>query len=358
MLGGRSAALTIDGAGHAAFAQWIADNRLGVLLQEVCRGDSRDHPIWIELSAAIHRELAVSALQEQELRRLFDACSAAAIAPIVLKGAALAYTLYENPAVRPRGDVDLLIRESDEPALRFVLIDLGYQRELDVPGGLVSSQFHFSRSDTFDVRHTCDIHLKMSNALAYADYVSYDEIHREAVRCPRLHPAALAPSPSHALVIACVHRIAHHYDVDDLIWLWDIHRLAATLTNDEWTRVVELSRARQLSSAVRRGLERAREAFGGAAVDDVIERLAADAPRAGRTRPGFGQQTTMLDVMVSDLRTLRRATDRLRLVRDHLFPPLSYVREKYPRCPAALLPLAYAYRIGRGAPKWFRPRLH
>jgi hypothetical protein len=31
------------------------------------------------------------------------------------------------------------------------------------------------------------------------------------------------------------------------------------------------------------------------------------------------------------------------------------MRERYPRWPAALLPLAYVDRIVRGAPKWFRP---
>jgi len=352
------APLAVDGASRAGFVQWIADSRLGVLLQETCRAASRANPIWIQLSPAIHGELAVSALQERELRRLFDAFTAAEISPILLKGAALAYSLYENPAVRPRGDVDFLIRAADEPAIRRVLTELGYRSELDVPVGLVSNQFHFSRSDRFGVLHMCDVHLRMSNALAYSDYLTYDEIRGEAIRCPRLHPAALAPAPFHSLVIACVHRIAHHYDVDDLIWLWDIDRLASALGEEDWARVLELCRARRLAPAVVRGLERAREAFGGVAFEPVIARLAAEAARADGTRPEFGQHTTMLDVVASDWRSLDHATDRVQLMRDHLFPPLSYLRRKYPRWPAALLPLAYVYRIGRGAPKWLRPRRH
>jgi hypothetical protein len=358
-LAGRCAALSVDAADRGAFVQWIAENRLGVLLQDVCRESARSNPIWSDLSSTIHRELAVSALQERELQRLCGAFADAGLRPILLKGAALAYTIYGNPAVRPRGDVDVLIREPDEPATRRVLAGLGYAPELDVPGGLVSAQFHFSRSDAFEVNHACDIHLKMSNALAYADYLTYDAILAEAIPCPRLHPAALAPAPFHSLVIACVHRIAHHHDVDDLIWLWDIRLLAQSLSDEDWRRVDDVSRARHLSSAVRRGLERARQAFGADGYDRVIAGLAPvnEGDGEDHTLPLFGQETTMLDVMVSDLRTLG-PRDRIRLVRDHLFPPLSYVRQRYPRCPAMLLPFAYAYRIARGAPKWLRPRRH
>jgi hypothetical protein len=48
---------------------------------------------------------------------------------------------------------------------------------------------------------------------------------------------------------------------------------------------------------------------------------------------------------------LRRAT---RLLREHLFPPVSYVRAKYDLSAGALLPAFYAYRIVAGASKWLR----
>ena len=39
-------------------------------------------------------------------------------------------------------------------------------------------------------------------------------------------------------------------------------------------------------------------------------------------------------------------------------PPVSYSRPVYPRCPrpGPLLPLAYVYRVARGAPRWFRAK--
>ena len=35
-----------------------------------------------------------------------------------------------------------------------------------------------------------------------------------------------------ALFVACVHRVAHHDDAIDLLWLWDIHLLASRLSAD------------------------------------------------------------------------------------------------------------------------------
>jgi hypothetical protein len=57
-----------------------------------------------------------------------------------------------------------------------------------------------------------------------------------------------------------------------------------------------------------------------------------------------------------DWRELKGVGPRLRLVRQHLFPSAAYIRSIYPRVPTVLLPLAYAARVFRGAPKWFAPR--
>ena len=60
-----------------------------------------------------------------------------------------------------------------------------------------------------------------------------------------------------------------------------------------------------------------------------------------------------MDVARADLMMLSSWRQRFALVREHLFPPVAYMRTKYAGCPAVLLPLAYLYRIVRGAPKWF-----
>jgi len=60
-----------------------------------------------------------------------------------------------------------------------------------------------------------------------------------------------------------------------------------------------------------------------------------------------------VDILKSDLAATPWPS-RLQLLREHLFPPASYMRQRFPRCPSMLLPLAYACRILVGAPRWVR----
>jgi hypothetical protein len=62
-----------------------------------------------------------------------------------------------------------------------------------------------------------------------------------------------------------------------------------------------------------------------------------------------------VSLLKEDWRALDGVRPRLRLLREHLFPPVAYIRSIYPRIPAPLIPLAYLLRVLRGAPKWFSP---
>jgi len=264
----------------------------------------------------------------------------------------LAYTVYPNPAQRPRNDLDFIVRGQDAGVTRAVLERLGYRRSLEAEGTLIRSQFQYTRTDSAGIRHACDVHLKLANPQAYADCFTYDELREDAVRIPTLHEHALGTSAVHSLVIASVHRIAHHFDADDLAWLWDIHLLAQVLDTAAWTRVLALADQKQLSGVIARGLECAKLAFGDAGCEEAILQLT----RAARAEPAppLLSSRSVLDVALGDAAALPTWTAKCELWRQHLFPPRWYMSARYPQCPSALLPLTYLYRIGRGAPKWLR----
>jgi hypothetical protein len=295
----------------------------------------------------------VEAARERELCRVLGALGGVGVRAVLLKGAALGHTHYPRPELRPRLDTDLLIDADGRDRAAEVLVTLGYRRAAETDGDLCVSQVHFDYVDAAGVRHPLDVHWRMSNALAFADVLSYDEIARDALPLPGLGPHAFAPCAAHSLLVACVHRVAHHRDSPQLLWLYDIHLLAGGLDDDARTQLVDLAAARRVRAVCAASLQRAADAFGGSAAT-----LAAIiAPPAGTLEPTvafLAQRFRPIDVLTTDVKALDGWTQRLQLVREHVFPPREYMFARYRTRQSLSLPWLYLQRIVTGAPKWFR----
>jgi hypothetical protein len=350
-LSGRTDASDAAPADHDRFLRWLASEGLSALI-------ARAAPSWAEgalrqpLFEASCRQVAIAALQERELRTVAATFERAGIAPIFLKGTALAHTVYEEPALRGRRDTDFLIPEESALRVQNLIEGLGYERVPQAPGQLAAPQFHYGRFDERGVHHALDVHLRISNVLSYGQALDYQELRADAVALPGVN-GALIPSPLHSLLIACIHRVAHHHDSPRLLWLLDIHRLSASLGAADWERLLALTAQKRLSAVLLNGLIRAGEEFEQRAPGTVLDRLAAASDGEGAP-PILDGETTRIDVMWADLASAGTWQIRARLVREHLFPPRAYMRQAYARFPDLLLPLAYVARIVRGAPKWFR----
>lgn len=318
---------------------------------------------------------------EIELRRVVAALNDAGVRPIIFKGAHLAYTDYARPDLRPRLDTDVLIPADPQARARAhdVLTSLGYDSPPHAGGDLVMTQRLYALRRDGRVVHAVDVHWRIANPQVFAQVLLHDEIARESVTVPRIGPAARAPSGPHALLIACVHRVAHHADSDHLIWLVDIDRLARRLTPGESARFRELCIERKVASVCGRSLKRAARllgtpgpelVFGGSeaalavpAVPAVsaVERSAVE--RSAVERGGVEPSASFLEMprdsahaALADFRALGSAKDRVRFAREHLLPPAGYMREVYARGSRAPLPWLYARRLVLGARAWWRGR--
>jgi putative nucleotidyltransferase-like protein len=319
-------------------------HRLHLLLATRLRRD--------DLAAELRDAAAVDAAREVELQRTIGALAAAGVRPICIKGAALAQTHYPRPETRPRLDTDLLIAPDTRDAAGRTLAALGYHRPVETDGDLCVSQVHWTRVDATGVEHQLDVHWRLSNVLAFAGVLSYAEVAATAVPLPRLGRDALGPSAPHSLVIACIHRVAHHRDSPHLLWLCDIARVADALDERGRRAFEQLVIRRQVRAVCAAGLRRAGDAFGGAA-SDLARRVAP--PPGTPSEPTaalLARNVRLVDVLTSDLRALDSWTKRLQLVREHVFPSREYMVARY----GAGRPLAWLYvqRIASGAPKWFR----
>jgi hypothetical protein len=321
---------------------------------------------------ALRAEAAIEQVRRRELHRVLDALSDAGVDPLVFKGAALAFTHYPDPVVRPRLDTDLLVRAAEVPDAARALERLGYRAALSITAELLnsprpaeqvmrfkaSSQIAYARSDGFGLHHECDLHWQPSIPHVFAPVLPREALDRDAVAVPELGPHARTFGAVHALTLACIHRIAHHHGTEHLLWLYDIHLLVERLSPADADAFVRIAAGTRISGVCLAGLAAAARRFDTRVPERCFARLVDDkardpaAPSAAYLRPRLRK----VDVLRADLAALGRWRDQAALVRDHVFPPRGYIERTYEVSTPALLPLLYARRLFSGARKWFRPR--
>jgi len=310
-----------------------------------------------ELIDAFHRAerqaVIVDCVRQAALATALADLNAAGVRVMVFKGAALAHTHYPAPHVRVRADTDLLVAASEIPALDEVLGRLGYARQAETSGRLVSYQSHYHKIDHYGVAHAFDVHWKISNLQVLANRFTCQELWNVRVPLAALGPSAVTIDDVHALLLALVHRAGHHPGSRNLLWIYDLHVLASRLTPEEIWQVQEIASARGLGQIAVDGLSLARDWFGTAAVDRVIDALRARGPHQEDARVIRGPWT-QAGVLRLDLDALPTWRARCRLIREHLLPPASYMRARYGVRSNFLLPGLYLWRAVLGTPKWLR----
>ena len=127
---------------------------------------------------------------------------------------------------------------------------------------MASYQRHYGRRDGLGRHHIVDLHWRVANPEVFADVLTFDDAWSRAHTLDAIGPAARTLALADDLLLACVHRVAHHHDDGLLLWLWDIHLLVSHLDEDHLLEVVETARQRRVSSVVARSLARARGTFG------------------------------------------------------------------------------------------------
>jgi hypothetical protein len=297
--------------------------------------------------------IAIDCLRQAELARVLEAMAAAGLHVVLFKGAALALTHYPAPHLRPRADTDLLVGATEMAAVERLLLRLGYARQTETSGRLVSYQSHFVKVDRYGLAHAFDVHWKVSNLQSLADRITHDEVWNSRVPAAAFGGSAFTAGDTHALLLALVHRAGHHPGSRNLLWIYDLHRLATRLSTDQMREVRDLAAARGLSLLAAEGLALARDTFDTADIEPLIETLRADAPRRHQATVIEGSWT-LARLLRLDLRALPGWRARARLLREHLLPSPRYMRARYRVASNLLLPPLYLWRIVAGAPKWLR----
>ncbi|WP_089717476.1 nucleotidyltransferase family protein [Candidatus Entotheonella palauensis] len=310
------------------------------------------------LAHQVHLHAAIDALREQELRAVLDGLAQHGVQPLLMKGTPLAYTHYPAPDLRPRSDTDMLIAKQDCETAHLAMLDLGYTPSNAVSGELIMHQRLYTKTDVHGVNHVYDLHWKISNPVCFADLLTFDELASASVPIPALGACARTLQPVHALLLACIHRVAHHHNSRCLIWLYDIHLLVTRLTPDMQTAFLQLAQNKHVCAVCHDGLQLAQDAFHTPMPAALLEVLhaAASGGSTEATAHFLHPDQRQWRVLISDWRALPRWRDQLRFLKEHLMPPANYVQRRYGTRHRALLPLLYLHRALRGLLRlWWKP---
>jgi len=296
---------------------------------------------------------------EIELRASLAALDNAGVRPIVFKGAHVAYQYYERPELRSRVDTDILVpdRADARLAAHEALIELGYETRPTVGRDLVMTQQTYKKRRGAHLLHAVDLHWRIANPQVFSQVLLHEELERTASDVPRLGPTARAPSGAHALLIACIHRVAHHDDSDTLIWLYDIDRIARHISEAEWSAFLTLVSERHVAAVCRASLLRTVTHFGTPLPDRVADAVQSwSAVPHERSARYLTQNGGAVSSAIRDLCATSSFGTRAQVALEHLMPPAAYMRAVY--APNSRRPLAWLYAervLLAAARSWRRP---
>ena len=184
---------------------------------------------------------------------------------LLLKGAALLTTLYEDPALRPMDDLDLLVHEEDLEKAHHLFITAGYP--------LTGKEywpwwrkFGGARSYLRD-----DVLVELHWNLGGPDFpLSSAEVFTRTKKIALSGTQALTLAPEDFLLYHLYHAVYHHA-ILKLIWLMDIAKITTSWKEEiKWGRFWEKAKALNLAPGVGLGLREAKEVMGAYVPEEIL----------------------------------------------------------------------------------------
>lgn len=209
--------------------------------------------VQMALSRDFYNAAAQGGLLFRALEHILSELNRAGIEAILLKGAALAATLYPDIALRPMGDLDLLIRDSDLSAAINLVEGLGYEPETPpMRRGLEHLVFYEVNFRGGEHAWTqVELHWDLVGGAGSRYRPSIEWFWGQTRAVGVGSSMAMVLSPAAHFLHAAVHlSLKHGGDDARLIWLYDLHLIITQCPDLDWAQVLEKSREFHWAPAV------------------------------------------------------------------------------------------------------------
>jgi hypothetical protein len=294
-----------------------------------------------------------------ELVRILDQIDALGIEVVPYKGLVLAEAVYGNMALRPTGDIDLLIRPQDFQQIKNAVLELGYTPHAP----LSAAEEHAYLTSGYECVFDCDAGrnlLELQWALQprfYAVDIDMNALFQRAAQVSFAGRRVKTLSSEDMLIVLALHAAKHVWG--RLIWLCDIVQIMR-LPNLNWESIAnqatELGVARILSITLRltNALLGASlpQSVSGKWLDDPVGVALADEIR-GQIINRESLHPESLAYFRLMMRLRERKADRLKLLQRLALTP-GPNEWKVVRLPRPLFPLYRLVRLSRLAARLVR----
>ena len=335
-------------------AHWIipfAYRKIGSLPQE-CRPpeaitDEMRQDFLLSCVRSIH--------MERQLREIIEAFREQSVRVLVLRGPALAFSLYPDPAMRPSGDLDLLVMPEQVVQARGILESLGYTclaKRFEVARDFFREECfidHNNRGNKFPVDLHW-VHWELHPFFKGSEEVDIQDLFQRAWKVETPTLTFETPHPVDYLIHSAIHLVMIHKNEMRLSWIYDTRLLAQHLhVPDDWKTLQERSVAWRARLPLEHCLKMA-QVWAGLELPDGFDDFST------WPRPTEDESAVWADTLHHHWVTillkrslanpsiiLKRVPSLIRL----LFPHPDIVRFCYPTSSKWLLPVSYVRR-------WFR----
>jgi len=234
--------------------------------------------VYERLQSEFHRNAFHSLANAAELVSLLQTFDRASIEAMPFKGVVLGASIYGDLAIRPAGDLDLLVHYQDLKRATTIVLERGYKlttavRDDGLPIDENYFEYKFERSTDGMI-----IELRWRLDLANSRYkrdlgMNWVWTTRRTV----VLAGAEIPNISqvNTLLLLCMHGCKHVWS--RLIWICDVAQLLEVERKLDWNLAIREAKRLGLWRSVALGVLLAQRVIGAAVPEDVLKGFASDA---------------------------------------------------------------------------------